>query len=81
MDLRKGSNFFPLHSDAINAIINQTEFRLEDIIIWDRRTDYNSMRPLGYPHKFIVNKVHEYLLVFRREDQNHVREKTKAKPR
>ena len=68
MDLRKGAIFYPLHMDAIAAIHDQTNFTLEDIIIWDRQADYNSMRPLGYPHKFIINKVHEYLLVFRRQN-------------
>ena len=65
MDLRKGPNFYPLHQDASNAVLQSGRFTLEDIIIWDRQADYNSMRPLGYPYKFIINKVHEYLLVFR----------------
>lgn len=64
MDLRKGPAFYPLHMDAAN-IARESGFELQDIIIWDRQKDYNNMRPLGYPHKFIVNKVHEYLLVFR----------------
>lgn len=65
MDIRKKSKFYPLHID----IITETEksgFILDDIIIWDRQDEYNNMRPLGYPYKFIVNKVHEYLLVFRK---------------
>ena len=68
MDLRRASVFYPLHMDASWVIEEKTGLVLEDIIIWDRQADYNSMRPLGYPHKFIVNKVHEYLLVFRRTD-------------
>ena len=67
MDIRKESTFYPLHADAISEIITNTDLTLEDIIIWDRQADYNSMRPLGYPNKFIINKVHEYLLVFRKE--------------
>jgi adenine-specific DNA methylase len=65
MDLRKKDKFFCLHSDASN-IAKQVGFNLEDIIIWDRQQEYNNMRPLGYPFKFIVNKVHEYLLIFRK---------------
>ena len=65
MDLRKGAIFYPLHIDASNAVIKSLRFTLEDIVIWDRQSEYNSMRPLGYPYKFIVNKVHEYLLIFR----------------
>lgn len=65
MDIRKQSKFYPLHIDVI-AKTEQCGFSLEDIIIWDRQDEYNNMRPLGYPYKFIINKVHEYLLVFRK---------------
>lgn len=65
MDLRKKDKFYPLHIDTIK-ICRNIGFSLEDIIIWDRQQDYNNMRPLGYPFKFIVNKVHEYLLIFRK---------------
>lgn len=65
MDLRKKDKFFPLHIDCVN-IAQDTGFKFEDIIIWDRQPEYNNMRPLGYPYKFIVNKVHEYLLVLRK---------------
>jgi len=66
MDLRKKSNFYPLHID-IAKINQEIGFKFEDIIIWDRQKEYNNMKPLGYPYKFIINKVHEYLLVFRKE--------------
>ena len=65
MDLRQKSKFYPLHMDAA-AIVSRRGFVLEDIIVWDRQSDYNNMRPLGYPYKFIINRVHEYLLVFRK---------------
>ncbi len=67
MDLRKGSRFYPLHQDAVTIVGQRGNLVLDDIIIWDRQKDYNQMRPLGYPHKFIINKVHEYLLVFRKD--------------
>lgn len=67
MDLRKGSQFYPLHQDSVTIVKQRTNLVLNDIIIWDRQKDYNQMRPLGYPYKFIINKVHEYLLVFRKE--------------
>jgi len=63
MDLRAGSVFYPVHADLIYPL-QEVGYKLEDIIVWDRRAEYNSLRPLGYPYKFIVNKVHEYLLVF-----------------
>ena len=68
MDIRKGPNFYPLHQDASDAVQRSGPFALEDIIVWDRQSDYNAMRPLGYPRKFIINKVHEYLLIFRKGD-------------
>ena len=67
MDLRKKSKFYPLHIDASN-IAKEVGFSFEDIIIWDRQQEYNNMRPLGYPYKFIVNKVHEYLLILRKPE-------------
>jgi len=65
MDLRKKDKFYPLHIDC-STIGKEVGFKFEDIIIWDRQPEYNNMRPLGYPYKFIVNKVHEYLLIFRK---------------
>lgn len=49
----------------VTEAARESGFELQDIIIWDRQSEYNNLRPLGYPYKFIVNKVHEYLLVFR----------------
>ncbi len=68
MDIRKKSTFYPLHMDA-TKLAEEVGFKFEDIIIWDRQAEYNNMRPLGYPYKFIVNKVHEYLLIFSRTGQ------------
>lgn len=65
MDLRKKSTFYPLHSDLATAM-QKVGYSYEDIIIWDRQSDYNNMKTLGYPYKFIINKVHEYLLIFRK---------------
>ncbi len=65
MDLRKKSCFYPLHMD-LSAALAATGLVLDDIIIWDRRHEYNRLRPLGYPAVFRVNKVHEYLLIFQK---------------
>jgi len=75
MDLRKKERFFAYHSD-IARIMQQAGFVLDDIIIWDRRQEYNYLRPLGYPHVFRVNKVHEFILIFQkpaRPDQRRAR--------
>lgn len=67
MDIRKGGNFFPFHSDISN-FMEKIGFKFKDIIIWDRQKEYNSMRPLGYPYSFVVNKVHEYILIFQKKE-------------
>ncbi|MEW6201409.1 MAG: DNA methyltransferase [bacterium] len=72
MDIRKNSTFYPFHFDLAKKI-EEINFSLKDIIIWDRQKEYNNMRPLGYPYSFVVNKVHEYLLIFKKV--NIVKEK------
>jgi DNA modification methylase len=65
MDLRKKSTFYPFHSD-IADFMRDIGFVYDDIIIWDRRHEYNNMRPLGYPSVFRVNKAHEFILIFQK---------------
>lgn len=66
MDLRKKNRFYPLHMDIVSNITKMSypSFELDDIILWNRQSEYNNLRPLGYPYKFRINKIHEYLLVF-----------------
>ncbi len=66
MDLRKGPLFFPYHSDLASQLAAQSGFIWDDLIIWDRKAEYNNIRPLGYPSVFRINKVHEYLLIMRK---------------
>jgi DNA modification methylase len=65
MDIRKKDKFYPFHSD-IAAFMQKLGFIYDDIIIWDRRHEYNNMRPLGYPSVFRINKAHEYILIFQK---------------
>jgi DNA modification methylase len=65
MDLRKKARFYPLHSDLAHHLAD-LGWIYDDVIIWDRRQEYNNLRPLGYPAVFRINKVHEYLLIFRK---------------
>ena len=71
MDIRVGSNFIPFHMDIVRKL-EEVGFILEDIVIWDRRKEYSNLRPLGYPYSFIVNKIHEYILIFRRNRESEV---------
>lgn len=65
MDLRKGAIFYPYHCDLASRMVN-IGFIFDDLVIWDRSQEYNNLRSLGYPYVFRVNKVHEYLLIFRK---------------
>lgn len=65
MDIRKKNRFYPFHSD-IADFMQDIGFIYDDLIIWDRRHEYNNLRPLGYPSVFRVNKVHETILVFQK---------------
>jgi len=65
MDIRKKSIFYPFHTDVADKL-KEIGFILKDIIIWDRQKEYNNMRPLGYPYSFIINKIHEYILIFKK---------------
>ena len=67
MDIRVKSKFYPFHSDLYYHVERNTNMFLDDIIIWDRRMDYNNLKPLGYPYKFRINRVHEYILIFQKK--------------
>ncbi|UNC92443.1 methyltransferase domain-containing protein [Candidatus Contubernalis alkalaceticus] len=67
MDIRKRSVFFPLHMDLTHKL-TELGFLLDDIIIWDRKKEYNNLKPLGFPYVFRVNKVHEYIMIFKKPD-------------
>ncbi|QDU81519.1 Modification methylase DpnIIB [Polystyrenella longa] len=68
MDLRKRSQFYPLHSDLAQRMTG-LGYIFDDLIIWNRQYDYNNLRPLGFPAVFRVNKVHEYILLFQKPRQ------------
>lgn len=68
MDIRKRDNFYMLHADLVEAL-QQIGFVLDDMIIWDRRHEYNNLRPLGYPSVFRINRVHEYILILKKPDR------------
>jgi DNA modification methylase len=69
MDLRKKDKFFPFHCD-VARMMDGLGFIYDDMIIWNRQSEYNNLRPLGYPYVFRVNKVHEFLLIFKTRKQD-----------
>jgi DNA modification methylase len=62
MDIRKKDKFFQFHAD-VAARLQKCGFKFDDLVIWDRRADYNNLKPLGYPSVFRVNKVHEFIVI------------------
>lgn len=65
MDLRKKANFYPFHAD-VARFMEELGFIYDDLFIWNRAAEYNNLRPLGYPSVFRVNKVHEFILIFKK---------------
>lgn len=65
MDIRKRNRFYPFHSDLASALQGMG-YEYDDLIVWDRRQEYNNFRPLGYPSVFRINKAHEFVLILRR---------------
>lgn len=65
MDIRKGNKVYAVHADII-YLMEELGYEYQDLIIWNRDQEYNYLRPMGYPTTFIVNRVHEYLLIFRK---------------
>ena len=66
-DLHKGKNFYPYHMD-VSLFMQDIGFTLSSMIIWDRRLDYNYRRPLGYPSVFYINTIHEFILIFQKQN-------------
>ncbi len=65
MDLRKKDRFYPFHSDLAGRL-QQIGYRFDDLVIWNRQSEYNNLRPLGFPAVFRVNKVHEFVLLMQK---------------
>jgi DNA modification methylase len=65
MDLRKKNKFYPFHADLATRL-QDAGYEYDDLIIWNRQSEYNNLRPLGYPAVFRVNKVHEFVLLMRK---------------
>jgi len=64
MDIRKKNQFYPFHADVADFMM-KIGFIYDDLIIWNRKAEYNNLRPLGYPSVFRVNKIHEFILLFK----------------
>ena len=70
MDIRKKNRLYPLHMD-ISLFMEEIGYVLDDMIIWDRSQDYNYLYPLGYPSTFRINRIHEFILIFRKPEETN----------
>jgi hypothetical protein len=56
-----------LHSDLIKELAKIPQIRYRGLRIWyDQAVD---LYPFGYPYAFVMNQMHQYILVFRKEEE------------
>lgn len=54
-----------LHADVVNALMHIPQLRFRGYRIWH---DANiNLFPFGYPHTFVANLTHQFILIFRKE--------------
>lgn len=62
-DSRRGSNVYPLHIDFCLAM-KSIGYCYQDLIVWEHPT--YTTRPLGYPTTFVISRVHDFIMVFKK---------------
>jgi len=72
-DFRKGDKFYLFHSDLANILEERTPLKLKGIKILYQR--HKSIFPYGYPHSFVPNVHHQYVLILKNEKNGKVRNK------
>ncbi|MFQ5980013.1 MAG: DNA methyltransferase [Candidatus Heimdallarchaeota archaeon] len=63
-DTRRGSTVIPLHIHFHEMMV-KLGFQYQDLIIWEHPT--YTTRPLGFPTTFVISRVHDYVMVFRKQ--------------
>jgi hypothetical protein len=54
-----------LHADIVSNFQTIPGLRYRGCKIWFDKTV--NLYPFGYPHAFVANQIHQYILIFRRE--------------
>lgn len=62
-DSRRKSKVYPLHMDFHRAMIS-IGYDYQDLIVWEH--PMYTTRPLGYPTTFVVSRVHDFIMIFRK---------------
>lgn len=72
-DFRKGDKFYLFHSDLAKILEERTPLKLKGIKILYQR--HKSIFPYGYPHSFVPNVHHQYVLILKNEKNGTLRNK------
>jgi DNA modification methylase len=62
-DSRRGSTVYPLHADFLFSM-KSIGYDYQDLIVWEHPT--YTTRPLGYPTTFVVSRVHDFIMFFKK---------------
>ena len=62
-DSRRGPSVYPLHIDFYLAM-KSIGYCYQDLIVWEHPT--YTTRPLGYPTTFVISRVHDFIMVFKK---------------
>ena len=65
-DSRRRSTVYPLHVDFLLAM-RSIGYDYQDLIVWEHPT--YTTRPLGYPTTFVVSRVHDFIMLFRKIEE------------
>ena len=71
-DFKHKTEFVPYHIDVIR-ILNEVNFKLKGITILVQ--NHKSLHPYGYPYAFVPNIHHQYILIFRKEEDGEKKPK------
>lgn len=68
-DVRRGARVFPLHNDFLDTMTS-IGWNYQDLIVWEHPT--YTTRPLGYPTTFVVSRVHDFIMLFRKTNSDEM---------
>lgn len=60
-------NAFLIHADIIKSLSKIPELRYRGMRIWHEQAI--DLYPFGYPYAFVMNQMHQYILIFRKENK------------
>lgn len=55
-----------IHADVVNTLIQIPNLRFRGYKIWYDKTQ--KLYPFGYPYAYVSNQLHQYILIFRKEE-------------